>query len=266
MRILLLGGTTDARRLADALIAQGHEVIYSLAGLVRIPSMKCEVLVGGFSQFGGLTCYLQQQKQKKSAIHLLLDATHPYAQKMSNQAVLSAQETQVVCWRFCRPQWQATTSDIWHDYKDVTELLNKLSLYNVQDKTLLLTAGQFTELELTKLAELPCRKLILRTAVVPAYSLEQFTRVLWLKAIGPFTYEDEKALMEQHAVDILISKNSGGDATSAKLVVAREKGMSVFMQKRPILSTAAKEFSDTQTCLDAIAGVSNCASFIEASQ
>ena len=85
MRLLILGGTADGRQLAEILHRQGVPLIYSVAGLVRTPKVACEVVSGGFSQFGGLVEYSQQQ-----GITAILDVTHPYAAKMSATAVSAA--------------------------------------------------------------------------------------------------------------------------------------------------------------------------------
>lgn len=252
MRILLLGGTADARQLADALIQQGHEVIYSIAGLVRTPKLTCEILVGGFSQFGGLTAYLQHQKEHHNNIDMLLDATHPYAQKMSDQAVCSAEKQGIHCWRFSRPQWTASSNDHWYDYHDFSDLLTKLTAFNTTGKTLLLTAGQFSEAQLLALATLPFRQILFRTAVAPSFSYDKLQKVRWIKAIGPFSEQDEKALIEGQGVDIIVSKNSGGNATVAKLLVAQALTLPVFMQVRPALMCVKQEFFDLQSCLQAV--------------
>lgn len=250
MRILLLGGTADARSLADLLTQRGYDVIYSIAGLVRTPKLTCDILIGGFSQFGGLTCYLQQQ-QNLAPISLILDATHPYAQRMSNQAVFSAQEHAIPCWRFHRPKWIAESEDNWVTYRTHTDLLEKLT--HIQDaNVLLLTAGQFSEEALHSLEALPFKKIVLRTAVAPSFSLTPFTKTQWLKAIGPFSQENEEALMKQHQVSCVVSKNSGGNATFAKLIVARNLALTVFMCERPTLEPAEREFIDIEECIGAI--------------
>lgn len=245
-RILLLGGTADARRLADALHQSGIQVIYSLAGLVRIPQVDCELLVGGFSQFGGLVNYLQSQAEQGKAIDAIVDVTHPYAQTMSSKAVLAAQQVGIPCWRFHRPAWQQETGDDWHFYQSEEDLLSALANYQRP----LLSAGQMTQEWLQTLAAQPqMDNIIWRTAVPAKFPLPD--KVVWLKAIGPFAYEDELALLTEHKIDVIVSKNSGGKATYAKLVAARKLNLPVYLQARPELPPADKEFDDLAVCLQA---------------
>lgn len=253
MRILVLGGTADARYLADHLIESGIEVIYSVAGLVRVPKMTCEVLVGGFSQFGGLSQYLRDRQQSQP-IDMILDVTHPYAEKMSNQAVLSAAEVGLPCWRFYRPAWEPQKGDLWQAYHAESELYSLLQQDHDQRKRLLLSAGQISEQTLMELASLPFEQIYLRTAVEPAYSLasEGLGKVSWLKAIGPFSYADEDVLINKLGIDVLVSKNSGGESTYAKIEVARERGIPVLMLSRPTLAPATKEFVQRDACFSAI--------------
>ncbi|AEF53929.1 precorrin-6A/cobalt-precorrin-6A reductase [Marinomonas posidonica] len=240
-RILLLGGTADARRLADALHQSGFHVIYSLAGLVRVPKVDCELVVGGFTQFGGLARYLQQQ-----SIQVVLDVTHPYAKNMSQKAVLAAKQLGIPCWRFHRPSWQKQQGDDWYDYQDDAALLKQLATY----RRPLLSAGQMSEATLLQLVNLgQIESLVWRTAVAPKFALPSL--VTWLKAIGPFAFEDEKTLLEQHQIDVIVSKNSGGKATYAKLYAAREMKIPVLMQARPVLPSADREFMDLEDCQQA---------------
>ena len=254
MNVLLLGGTADARRLSDQLTSLGVGVIYSLAGLVRTPIMNCQILVGGFTQFGGLTQYLTDQKQVGKTINMILDATHPYAQIMSDQAIISAKALSIPCWRFYRPAWQQQKEDIWTSYKDYPDLYALLAT-KFQDKNVLfLTAGQFSKEELSQLITLPFEKIILRTAVKPNFSTDtlDFSKITWLKAIGPFSYEAEEALIEEYGVDLIVSKNSGGKSTYAKIVVAQKRAIPVLMLVRPTLLPAEQEFTDLDTCIDAV--------------
>ena len=106
--LLLLGGTADARRLAVALVGAGIPLIYSVAGLVRIPEVPCEVVSGGFEQCGGLPEFIEQR-----AIGAILDATHPYAAQMSRTASLAAHGRGIPCWRFQRPKGGPSWATRW---------------------------------------------------------------------------------------------------------------------------------------------------------
>ncbi|MGK0500596.1 MAG: precorrin-6A/cobalt-precorrin-6A reductase, partial [Oceanicoccus sp.] len=117
MNLLILGGTADGRKLATSLHQQGVSVIYSVAGLVRMPDVDCQVVSGGFSQFGGLISYIKQQ-----SITAILDVTHPYAQIMSATAVDVAKACDIPCWRFHRAAWQPEAGDNWQLFQQWDKL------------------------------------------------------------------------------------------------------------------------------------------------
>lgn len=238
MKLLLLGGTADARQMADRLHQAGISVVYSIAGLVRVPKVDCQLLVGGFRQFGGLSNYLQGQ-----GIDAILDVTHPYAAIMSNTAVAAAEELAIPCWRLQRPEWQQQSADDWYEYQDEAQLLRYLRHY----RRPLLSAGQMSQALLEQILALPSIEQVLwRTAVAAKFTLPE--GVVWQKAIGPFAYEDEQSLLEAHQIDVIVSKNSGGEATYAKLVVARDKQLPCLLHKRPLITPAHRQFSDVQSC------------------
>ena len=253
MKILLLGGTADARRLADTLHQasvlhrtnkpdQDIQIIYSLAGLVRVPKVDCELVVGGFTQFGGLAEYLRKQN-----IDMVLDVTHPYAQTMSTKAVAASKELGIPCWRFHRPAWQKNAQDNWGEYQSDEDLLAQLSAYHVP----LLSAGQMTDALLKQILNLPnVERIVWRTAVAPTFSMPD--KVKWIKAIGPFAFEDERQLLIDENIDVIVSKNSGGTATYSKLEAARELSLPALLHQRPELPDADREFSDTNMCFEAV--------------
>jgi len=238
-KLLILGGTADGRHLASALHASGCSIIYSVAGLVRIPDLACEVISGGFTQFGGLSAYIREHK-----IQAILDVTHPYAQKMSKSALKSAQQCMIPCWRFHRLAWQPEKGDHWQEFNAWPALVESLK----DKKSVFLTAGQVPESVLETLQQYgdQGQVQILRTAVKPKEVLP--ASIQWHKAIGPFALEDELALMQHHKVDVLVSKNSGGNSTQAKLSAARTLGISVFMFTRPEILPADKEFIERDQC------------------
>lgn len=239
MRLLVLGGTADGRKLATDLHHQGIDVIYSVAGLVRLPQVNCAVVSGGFSQFGGLANYIID-----NGVTAILDATHPYAKKMSDTAVNAATHVAIPCWRFHRPAWQAQSKDAWKCFDYWDELQEALASY----RSVFLTCGQLTQAQVNGFTPFTTQTQLFRTAVQPNITLP--TSMQWLKAIGPFAPEDEKVLMTRHKIDIIVSKNSGGNATNAKLQAARALGLPVYMLARPPLKPAHKEFSTYEACLD----------------
>lgn len=243
MRLLILGGTADGRHLAEFFYSQGLLVIYSVAGLVSVPKVSCEIISGGFTQFGGLAEFIKQK-----AITAILDVTHPYAVTMSNKAVSAAKNCHIPCWRFHRESWLAEAGDNWIFFEYWDDLAAALAPY----RRVLLTCGQLTDQELKKLAGYKEQKQFLRTAVTPKANL--LANMNWIKAIGPFALDDEKKLIEKESIDVLVSKNSGGDATSAKLYAARALGIPVMMLSRPALPDADALLTGYQQCQDYILG------------
>jgi len=237
MCLLILGGTADGRKLAQALHQQSIPVIYSVAGLVRLPNVDCPVISGGFTQYGGLLPYIQSQK-----ITAILDATHPYAQKMSATAVRVAKAQGIPCWRFHRKPWQPQAGDIWHNFTTWDEVLVALK----PKASVFLTAGQIPQTVVDALAEHVGQRHILRTAVKPTLNLPpSFT---WIKAIGPFQFEDELNTMQAYGIDALVCKNSGGDSIIEKLNVSRQLAIPVFMMTRPEIPKADKILSTHNAC------------------
>lgn len=245
-KILLLGGTADGRVLAETLHKYNIPIIYSIAGLVRTPKINCDIVSGGFTQFGGLQNFIRQKN-----VNAILDVTHPYAQTMSTKAVSAAKACGIPYWRFHREAWQAQEGDIWKYVDDWQAVLPSLT----QKKSIFLTAGQLNQqwidalYEETKNSE---QRQFLRTAVKPKMVLPPSMK--WIKAIGPFSYENELTLMQEYKVDALLSKNSGGESTVAKLHVARELGINVFMLNRPVLPDADKTFYSRDECSHFIIG------------
>ncbi|NRA70840.1 MAG: precorrin-6A/cobalt-precorrin-6A reductase [Gammaproteobacteria bacterium] len=254
MKILLLGGTADGRKLADILhrhqeYQQQISVIYSVAGLVRIPKLDCAVISGGFTQFGGLKNYINQQQ-----IDAVLDVTHPYASKMSHQAALAASDCAIPYWRFHRPAWQQSAGDNWQTFDYLEQLPALLGPY----QRVFFTIGQLnseliTALDVQQTAKSPCH--VVRTAALSKAQLSD--SMLWLKGIGPFSVEDEIALMQQHGIEVLVTKNSGGRSTCAKLEAARKLKIPVFIQTRPLLPNADQLFVEPCAVVQHILKINN---------
>lgn len=240
MALLILGGTADGRHLANYFTDKKIKVIYSVAGLVRKPNVSCDIVSGGFTQFGGLVNYINNH-----AITAVLDATHPYAKVMSTTAIEAARACSIPCWRFHRSAWQPQTGDDWRFFSEWSEVL--IALLNFD--SVFFSCGQLTQQQLTDIEKLSCQqKQLLRTAVKPNATLPPTME--WLKAIGPFDYDNELALLRHYEIDCIVSKNSGGDSTVAKLTAARELNIPVYMWQRPELPAADKEFSSYESCQD----------------
>jgi len=225
MRLLLLGGTTEARELADAL-AEGAvgpvEVTLSLAGRTRTPaSGSARLRVGGFGGPAGLGGYLRDER-----IDLLIDATHPFATRISANADAAARAAGVPLLRLVRPAWTAQPGDRWTAVPDMAAAAYAVTAHA---KRVFLTVGIN---ELDAFVECPDVFFLVRLIEQPARPLG-LPRHRLVLARGPFDTNNEADLMRDHGIDTLVTKNSGGAATRAKLDAARRLGLPVIMVDRP---------------------------------
>jgi precorrin-6A/cobalt-precorrin-6A reductase len=236
-RVLLLGGTGDALKIARQL---GTTHVYSLAGLGKVPDdLRCEVRVGGFGGSEGMARYIDGE-----GIGLVIDATHPYAARISANAVRASAETRVPCWALRRPAWQPQPGDDWRMVDDWNEVTAALAPF----RRPLFTLGREP---LAHLDEIPPTQF---WTVRCLESHRDAPRARILATRGPFTLEGERALFALQAFDVVVSKNSGGGATEAKLDVARERGLPVVMLRRPELPGADREFDSVTDLLDSLRG------------
>lgn len=235
-RILLLGGVTEALAIARTL---GPQHVYSLAGVGRVPTdLTCEVRVGGYGGAEGLARYIRDE-----GIDLLLDATHPYAAQISQNAALAAAASNIPCWALRRPAWVAQPDDDWREVADWSELIEALAPFQRP----LFTLGREP---LEHLHEIPPEQFwTLRALDVYPGNV----RCEVIGARGPFLIDDERKLFAQRRIDVLISKNSGSSATEPKLQVARERGVPVLILKRPTLAQVDREFSTVEDLLESLA-------------
>lgn len=250
MSLLVLGGTNDALLLANSLHQKGVSVIYSLAGLVRVPTVDYKVITGGFSQYGGLNSYINTSE---NAIAGILDATHPYANSISDTAHQAAIKNSIPYWQFDRPAWVKQAADNWFEYNNWGQLCSMLG----DKKSIFITTGQLDPITLDTVSKKLAAKILIRTAIKPTAKSQ--ANVRWIQAIGPFTLEGEIALMQEYAVDALISKNSGGNATMAKLHAAKKLQVPVYLLKRPEYQRCQNDepntkivFSNVAACEDAV--------------
>ena len=234
--VLLLGGTADARHLAAGLHAQKIPFIYSVAGLVRQPAVSGEVISGGFSQRGGLAAFI-----KRRGIVAIVNAVHPFASKMTEEAEKVSVQCKIPYWRFLRPAWQIQAGDQWVSCEDWHTIAAQMLAY----KNVLFTAGQLPQRVLDHIK--PEQQAWMRTAVVPKTTLP--VNCQWIKAIGPFDIESERQLFVEHKIDVLVSKNSGGMATYAKIAVARQLSLPILMLDRPQVEFSASTYADLKDCL-----------------
>ena len=218
-RVLILGGTSEARRLATALVAEGVDVLSSLAGRVVDPVVPPgEVRIGGFGGAAGLTAWLQAHP-----VQSLVDATHPFAATMTVSAAAAAEATGIPLLRLQRPGWSPQPGDDWRWVDTPAEAALTVAGFG----SVFLTTGRRG---LGAFAGLTGRCLV-RSVDPPDPPLPERTTVVLAR--GPFAVSDELALMRQHAVDVVVTKDSGGGMTAAKLAAARRLGVPVVLIRRP---------------------------------
>jgi precorrin-6A/cobalt-precorrin-6A reductase len=229
-RVLILGGTGEAAQLAaKAAEIPGVEVITSLAGRTRQPvSPSGAVRIGGFGGTAGLTHYLREQR-----IDLLIDATHPFAAQISFNATIAAAECGIPRLMLIRPAWQKVegdseaqaSADRWIEVDSVEAAAAVLPGLATR---VFLTIGRQ---DLAAFAHLEDIWFLMRM-IDPLAPDDIVPKGLLLLERGPFVLADERDLLRKYEIDAIVSKNSGGDATYAKIIAARELGILVVMVKR----------------------------------
>ncbi|MEV3910668.1 cobalt-precorrin-6A reductase [Streptomyces canus] len=222
--ILILGGTTEARELAAVLTARpGVRVTTSLAGRVTRPgAVAGEVRIGGFGGAAGLADWMREEH-----VDALIDATHPFARAITAHAAQAAAATGVRTVVLRRPGWRPGPGDRWHQ---VDSLAEAAALLPGLGRRVFLTTGR---MELAAFAHLSELHFVVRSVELPEPPMPPHTEVLLAR--GPFTVADESTLLYDHCIDVLVTKDSGGAATSAKLTAARELALPVVVVRRPPL-------------------------------
>ncbi|MEV0795827.1 cobalt-precorrin-6A reductase [Kribbella sp. NPDC050459] len=222
MKVLLLGGTGEARELAGALAGvPGVEVVSSLAGRTSDTRLPVgEVRVGGFGGASGLAAWLREHP-----VEAVVDATHPFAATMTANALTATREVGTPLVVLRRPGWTPAPGDNWHWADSTSAAANVLPQIGTR---VFLTIGRqgldaFADTGLWTLAR----------CVDPPDP-----RPAWCELIlarGPFALADEQAILRDHRIDVLVTKDSGGPATAAKLAATRELGIPVVVIRRPPL-------------------------------
>ncbi len=227
-RVLVLGGTRDARLIASDLAERGHHVHYSLAGGTQDPKLPKGPTArrGGFGGVDGLVgwCLVQD-------IQAIIDATHPFAARMSRNAVKAAMMMNLPCLRLQRATWHPGAGDNWTLYARLDDMV--LSLADMPARRVLLAIGRQ---DLFRFAPLKQHFFIVRSVeAAPSYP-PQSRAIL---ARGPFSEADERALLENEALDLIIAKNAGGPTGQSKLAAARTLGREVWLLEPPTLPPAS---------------------------
>ncbi|MFE4451911.1 cobalt-precorrin-6A reductase [Streptomyces sp. NPDC056796] len=222
MHVLVLGGTTEARRLAESLESDdGVRVTSSLAGRVARPKLPPgDVRVGGFGGAEGMAEWLRAHH-----VDAVIDATHPFAGTISFHAASAAAAVHVPLLALRRPGWVPVAGDRWH----VTDSLGGAAeLLPGLGSRVFLTTGR---MGLAAFAPLDALWFLMRSVDAP--DAPHPARMEVLLDRGPFSLEGERELIRRHRVDVLVTKDSGGAATAPKLTAAREAGIPVVVVRRP---------------------------------
>ncbi|MEY2533110.1 MAG: precorrin-6A/cobalt-precorrin-6A reductase [bacterium] len=219
--VLVLGGTAEARELAGALDDAGVAVISSLAGRVANPRLpRGAVRVGGFGGPDRLAQWLAAH-----GIAAVVDATHPFAERISASAAQACPAAGVPLLRLERPGFAERPGDRWHR---VAGLAAAAALVPGLGRRVLLTTGRQG---LAAFAHDTRAWWLIRCVDPPAPPLPAHHEVLLDR--GPYTLAGELALVDRHAIDVVVTKDSGGALTQAKLDAARERGLPVIVVDRP---------------------------------
>jgi precorrin-6A/cobalt-precorrin-6A reductase len=225
MRILILGGTAEARTLAAALADRlALAVTLSLAGRTAQPAPQpVPVRMGGFGGPEGLTRYLRDQR-----IDALIDATHPYAAVISANAAWAAKAAAVPLLALRRPPWPKAEGDHWIEVDSIADAVAALGS---APRRVFLALGRK---ELQPFTAAPQHAYLIRS-VDPVDPPLGVPHAAYIAARGPFSEAGDRALLERHAIEMIVAKNSGGAATYGKIAAARALQLPVVMLKRPAL-------------------------------
>ena len=239
--VLVLGGTTEARELAADLAARpGVRVTSSLAGRVSRPgALDGEVRTGGFGGAEGLARWLREER-----VDAVVDATHPFAAGITANAASAAAMTGLPLLVLRRPGWRAAAGDRWHE---VASLEAAAALLPSVGRRVFLTTGR---LGLAAFAHLDRIHFVVRSVEPPDPPLPP--DVALVLARGPFTVADELTLLRERRLDTVVTKDSGGAATSAKLTAARRLGLPVVVVRRPPLPPGVTAVEDVARALTSL--------------
>ncbi|MFQ1700886.1 cobalt-precorrin-6A reductase [Loktanella agnita] len=219
MTLLLLAGTGDARRIAQRLA--GADVIASLAGATRDPvALPIPTRLGGFGGEAGFRDFLTAH-----AISAVLDATHPYAHRITARSARICAALGLPFLQYLRPGWVPEVGDNWTEISREEEAATLIPT----GATVFLGTGRQT---LDRFANLTGRRVICRQ-IDPPEGPFPFAGGEFLLGRPPFSVADELALFDRLKVDWLVVKNAGGEASHTKLTAARQLGIPVLMIARP---------------------------------
>jgi precorrin-6A/cobalt-precorrin-6A reductase len=223
MRVLVLGGTFEASKLANLLAGQsGISSMLSFAGRTKaLRPPQIPYRTGGFGGVDGLQAYLEAER-----IDVLVDATHPFAEQISHHAAIAAAWAKIPLVVLSRPAWVAQPGDHWIDVADMAAAAAALGR---DPRRVFLTIGR---LQLDAFAAAPQHFYLIRT-IEPLTLPPKLPRHRVILGRGPFAFEAEDKLLREESIDVVVTKNSGGEAAFAKVRAARHLGLPVVMVARP---------------------------------
>ncbi len=252
MRVLILGGTAEARALAAALVADqavdGVEVVSSLAGRVSDPALPPgAVRIGGFGGADGLASYLRTTR-----IDAVVDATHPFAARISTSAAMACRDPGVPLLRLARPGWSGhPDAATWTWVSDVAQAL----IAGADAERPFLTTGRQS---LESFLPWSDRSALVRVVEPPTFGLPSAWRLITSR--GPYRPLDERVILAGHRTDLLLTKDSGGPHTAGKLDAARELGVPVVVIRRPPVPAEVTTVTDPAAVTEWVRGLNQPAS------
>lgn len=239
MRILLLGGTGEARALAALLVSEDHDVVSSLAGRVSRPALPVgRVRTGGFGGVDGLVAHLQDE-----GVAAVVDATHPFAARISANAAAACASVGLPLLRLQRPGWERHRLAGRFHWVDDVESARPVA-EELGQRPFLTTGRQ----QLEAFAGWSDRYVLARVVDPPEWPVPPSWEVL--RARGPYTYAAELALLTDRRIDVLLTKDSGGALTEAKLDAAAELGVPVVVVRRPALPVGVPVVGEPDAALE----------------
>lgn len=226
---LVLAGTVEARAVIDALRDDPKIALTaSLAGATPHPmALPVPTLRGGFGGEEGLVAYCRE-----NAVGLMIDATHPFARQISHNAAAAASVLGIPLLRFERPPWTAAEGDDWRSFDSWLEMADA-----IPSGTRVFLAGGTQSIEVFSRRD----DITLWARALNVEGREGPPNVTFINAMPQVDMADERAIFRENGVELLCCKNSGGEASFAKILAARDLGMPVWMLRRHAPEASARK-------------------------